>query len=68
MIEPNDIGGKRDQSGEGLDGKLSVYANIYAKQTLEARWDIYDVSWKKAAALSAEEESYYYGDVIFNEL
>lgn len=70
QVKPSEIGDK-DQSGEGEGlekGKLSVYANIYAEQTLDARWDIYDVSWKENSIFSAEEASYYYGDVIFTEL
>ena len=60
---PAAIIGNEDRSQEG---KLCVYANIYEERTLNARWDIYDVSWKPIAAAYADDDDFIeVGDVIF---
>lgn len=55
----------RDADSE--KGSLWTYANIYGGETLNARWDIYDVSWKQEAALSADEIGpTSFGDIDWN--
>lgn len=64
VVQANSIG-NQDRTQEG---KLCVYANIYEQKTLNARWDIYDVSWKAAAVGNAdEEEKLDFGDIFFQE-
>lgn len=47
-------------------GKICSYANIQPKATLNARWDFYDISWKKSAAFADEDDHFIsVGDVIF---
>lgn len=50
-------------------GKICAYANIYAQQTLNARWDFYDISWKRESILStlnAEDDDFIEaGDILF---
>ncbi len=59
-----DIIGNSDKSAKG---KLSVYANIYKKQTLDAEWGIYDVSWSEESTILAADDDIDYGEVIFTE-
>lgn len=47
-------------------GKICTYANIYGGKTLNAKWDIYDISWSKDASFFAEDDDFIeVGDVIF---
>ena len=47
-------------------GKICTYANIYAGETLNAQWDIYDISWSQDSSFSAEDDDFIeVGDVIF---
>ena len=53
----------RDDKSE--KGKICAYANIQPKATLNARWDFYDITWKKTSVLSADDDFIEVGDVIF---
>ena len=50
-------------------GKICAYANIYASKTLNARWDFYDISWKRGSlisSLNAEDDDFIEaGDILF---
>ena len=53
------------------NGYIYVYGNIYAGKTLNAQWDVYNVSWSQAAAY-ADEIDYidedlplFAGDILF---
>lgn len=59
---PAAVIGNEDRTQEG---KLCVYANIYEGKTLNARWDIYDVSWKPVGIYADEDDFIEVGDVIF---
>ena len=55
------------------NGNIYVYGNIYAGKTLNAKWDVYNVSWSQAAAYADEECEYEVydlpevaGDLFFN--
>lgn len=57
----------RDENSK--KGKLCTYANIYAGKTLNARWDIYDVSWTKIATANADDDDFIdVGDIFFEEV
>ena len=59
--EASNIG--RDKNSE--KGKICAYANIQPQATLNARWDFYDITWKKTSVLSADDDFIEVGDVIF---
>lgn len=48
-------------------GKICSYANIYGGKTLNAQWDIYDISWSADNSFFADEIDDFIevGDVIF---
>ncbi len=48
-------------------GGLYVYANIQPSKTLNARWDIYNVTFKQTTSLAAlsDEADYSTGDIIW---
>lgn len=49
-------------------GKICTYANIYEGKTLNARWDIYDVSWSTEEGLFADDDFIDVGDIFFEEM
>lgn len=53
----------RDSTSE--KGKIAAYANIYAGKTLNARWDFYDISWKRVSSANADEDILEVGDILF---
>lgn len=53
----------RDSTSE--KGKIAAYANIYAGKTLNARWDFYDISWKRVSSASAADDFIEVGDILF---
>lgn len=59
--------GRDDKS---KNGKLCTYANIYAKKTLNARWDICDISWSKEDAnfFAEDDDLIDVGDIFFEEV
>jgi len=57
-------GASDDEASNPKSGKLCVYANIYSGRTLNATWEMYDVSFKTVASLSAlGEENLTFGDI-----
>ena len=62
IVNGDDVG----RDGLSTKGKICTYANIYAGKTLNARWDIYSISWSKDSALYAIDPDFIeVGDVIF---
>ena len=54
-------------SEKAKKGNIFAYANILAGQTLNARWDLYNVSWSPASYADEEGELLEVGDIFFQE-
>ena len=56
-------------SADSKNGYIYAYANIYGGQTLNAQWNLYNVSWTQANAASADDEystiPFEAGDILF---
>ncbi len=58
-------GSKVGRNATSTKGKICTYANIYTEKTLNAKWDLYSISWSKDTSFSADDDFISVGDVIF---
>jgi len=59
-------GNKVGRDGKSTKGKICTYANIYSGKTLNAKWDLYSISWTQDPTFFAEDDDFIeVGDVIF---
>lgn len=56
---------KTGRDSTSAKGKICAYANIYSGKSLNAKWDIYDVSWSQETVFSADDDFIEVGDILF---
>ena len=56
-----------DPTSKAKKGTIWAYANILADKTLNARWDLYNVSWSAASYAEDDDDLIEVGDIFFNE-
>lgn len=61
------IGNEVDATEKAKKGHIYAYANIYKGQTLNGRWDLYNVSMAAATNADEEGELFETGDIFFQE-